>query len=110
MSKSKTLSELCSTLQVSRRAIQGYEKTGLVVASGKNKYGHLLYDAVAEERIRRIKLYQQLGFRLKEIKEIMDAPNQIVKAAISQQIENLQCEIYLKREVIREAEELIGQL
>ena len=107
MSKSKTLSELCSTLQVSRRAIQGYEKTGLVVASGKNKYGHLLYDAEAEERIRRIKLYQQLGFRLKEI---MDAPNQIVKAAISRQIENLQCEIYLKREVIREAEELIEQL
>ena len=109
MSKSKTLSELCSTLQVSRRAIQGYEKTGLVVASGKNKYGHLLYDAEAEERIRRIKLYQQLGFRLKEIKEIMDAPNQIVKAAISRQIE-VQCEIYLKREVIREAEELIEQL
>ena len=40
----------------------------------------------------------------------MDAPNQIVKAAISRQIENLQCEIYLKREVIREAEELIEQL
>ncbi len=54
MSKSKTLSELCSTLQVSRRAIQGYEKTGLVAASGKYKYGHLLYDAEAVERIRRI--------------------------------------------------------
>ena len=110
MSKSKTLSELCSTLQVSRRAIQGYEKVGLVAASGKNKYGYLLYNPEAQERIRRIKLYQQLGFRLKEIKEIMDAPNEIVKTAIKQQIENLQCEIYLKKEVIHEAEKLISKL
>ena len=34
--------EICETLGVSRRALQGYEKAGLVTASGRNKYGHLL--------------------------------------------------------------------
>lgn len=41
-----TLREICEALEVSRRAIQGYEKAGLVVATGRNKYGHLLYDEV----------------------------------------------------------------
>lgn len=32
-----------------------YEKAGLVTASGRNKYGHLLYDKDAEMRIAQIK-------------------------------------------------------
>lgn len=47
--------EICETLGVSRRALQGYEKAGLVTASGRNKYGHLLYDKDAEMRIAQIK-------------------------------------------------------
>ena len=42
--------EICETLGVSRRALQGYE-----TASGRNKYGHLLYDKDAEMRIAQIK-------------------------------------------------------
>ena len=34
---------------------KGYEKAGLVTASGRNKYGHLLYDKDAEMRIAQIK-------------------------------------------------------
>lgn len=34
-----TLREVCNKTGVSRRAIQGYEKVGLVLSSGKNKYG-----------------------------------------------------------------------
>ena len=47
MKETKTLSEVCSVLEVSRRAVQGYENAGLVSATGKNKYGHLLYDEEA---------------------------------------------------------------
>lgn len=46
MSSSKTLHELCDELRVTRRVIQGYEKAGLVSATDKNKYGHLLYASV----------------------------------------------------------------
>lgn len=47
----KTLKEICSELGVSRRAVQGYDAAGLVKATNKNKYGHLLYNRRAQERI-----------------------------------------------------------
>ena len=34
-----TLREICNIVGVSRRAVQGYEENGLVISSGKNKYG-----------------------------------------------------------------------
>ena len=86
METCKTLNELHTELGVTRRAVQGYEKAGLVSASGKNKYGHLLYDEKAQERIARIKLFQQLGFTIKEIKSLMDAPHEVVKASLEIQI------------------------
>ena len=62
-----TLREICKALEVSRRAVQGYEKAGLVSATGRNKYGHLLYDEAAMLRIEQIKFYQQLGFSIKSV-------------------------------------------
>lgn len=87
--KDMTLREVCDTITVSRRAVQGYEKAGLVSASGRNERGHLLYDASSRERIRQIKLFQQLGFSIKEIKDIIDAPNHVIKAALEERIERL---------------------
>lgn len=34
-----TLREICESLGVSRRTLQGYEKAGLVASTGRNKYG-----------------------------------------------------------------------
>lgn len=47
-----TLKEVCLLAKVSRRAIQGYEKAGLVSATGKNKRGYLLYDENAQKGLR----------------------------------------------------------
>lgn len=105
-----TLREVCDTLKVSRRAVQGYEKAGLVCASGKNRYGYLIYDEHAQERIRQIKLFQQLGFTLKEIKEIIDAPNPVVKAALEERVEKLQEKREDLDELISKAYELIETL
>lgn len=84
-----TLREICETLAISRRAIQGYEKAGLVVATGRNKYGYLLYDDAAKSRIEKIKFYQQLGFTIKEITIIIDAPNVVIKEALERQVQKL---------------------
>lgn len=84
-----TLREICAAANVSRRAVQGYEKAGLVKPSGKTKRGYLIYDEKTQERIRKIKLYQELGFKIKEIKEIIDAPNDIVKEALKIQEKKL---------------------
>ena len=110
MDETKTLSEVCSALEVSRRAVQGYENAGLVSASGKNKYGHLLYDEEAQRRIKQIRLLQQLGFRVKEIKDIIDAPAEVVAEAIKSQIEQMDDIIRQKEDAVRQAREWIKKL
>ena len=108
MDETKTLSEVCSVLKVSRRAVQGYENAGLVSATGKNKYGHLLYDEEAQRRIKQIRLLQQLGFKVKEIKEIIDAPDEVLRKAVERQIESLKAEIEYKEEIIRQAKNMVN--
>ena len=110
MDETKTLSEVCSVLEVSRRAVQGYENAGLVSATGKNKYGHLLYDEEAQWRIKQIRLLQQLGFRVKEIKDIIDAPAEVVAEAIKSQIEQMDDIIRQKEDAVRQAREWIKKL
>ena len=85
-----TLKEVCNEVGVSRRAIQGYEKLGLVQATGKMKRGYLLYDEDMILRIRTIKMYQNAGFQLKQIKGIIDEPAEVRKAALEGKITKLQ--------------------
>lgn len=105
-----TLREICETLGVSRRALQGYEKAGLVAATGRNKYGHLLYDENAKMRIAEIKFYQQLGFSIKEISEIIDAPNTVVKNALKRQVQKLVEEKNQIEYLIERANQVITKL
>ena len=65
-----TLKEVCEMLGLSRRAVQGYEKAGLIRPSARNKYGHLLYDEKTVSRIAGIQYCQKLGFELKDILEM----------------------------------------
>ena len=105
-----TLREICIAANVSRRAVQGYEKAGLVKPSGKTERGYLIYDEKSQERIRQIKLYQELGFQIKEIKEIIDAPNDIVKGALVIQVKKLREQGENIEVLIGKAQELIEKL
>ena len=105
-----TLRELCDAIGVSRRAVQGYEKAGLASASGKNKYGHLLYNEKMQGRIEKILLFQQLGFTIKEVKDLIDAPDDVLKAAFEKQVKVLiQKREYMKT-LIDKVNELIEKL
>ena len=106
----QTLRQVCAELNVSRRAVQGYEKAGLVAPSGRNKYGHLLYGEPERERIRLIRFYQQPGFQRKEIKHILDAPDPIKKAALQAKVAKLEAEHTRLRELIQQAKEYIAAL
>ncbi len=68
--KTITLKELCRQAGVSRRVIQGYEKAGILHEQGYNKMGHLLYDEREIAHVKRVRIYQQAGFSLKEIKDM----------------------------------------
>lgn len=110
MKKKMTLRELCEATGVSRRAVQGYEIAELVGASDRNKYGHLLYDQEAERRIKEIKLFQEAGFTVKQIKVLIEAPNDILKEALQEQIAKLMQEIEQKENVICEVKKMIDRL
>lgn len=105
-----TLRQVCAELGLSRRTIQGYEKAGLVAPSGRNKYGHLLYGEPERERIRLIRFYQQMGFPLKEIKSLLEAPDSVKKTVLQAQVKKLDAEQNRLLEVIRQAKEHIAAL
>ena len=108
--KDMTLREVCNTIGVSCRAIQGYEKESLVSATGKTNRGYLLYDTAAQERIKKIKLYQDMGFSLKQIKLIIDDSGPILKNALIQQQEKLNQEVEQKTTMIRIIQEMLKNL
>ena len=86
MSDLKTLREICDELGVTRRAVQGYEAANLVSPVRKNKYGYLLYGKAEQNRIKEIKRYQQFGFQIQEIKNLIDAPDCAVREALERQV------------------------
>lgn len=102
-----TLREVCKAEGVTRRAVQGYEQAGLVTPTGRNERGHLLYDQLEQEKIRQIKFFQEMGFSIKEIRELSEAPKSMVKQMIEQRIEALWKEIENKEKIIEMAEDLL---
>lgn len=105
-----TLRELCDSLGVTRRAVQGYEKAGLVCAVDKNERGYLLYDEEAQEKIDRIKVYQQFGFTIREIRYLMDAPKCELKKALEVQVEKMKGEREKMDALIKKAYEIIDAM
>ena len=105
-----TLREICVAAGVTRRAVQGYEKAGLVAPTGKTARGYLLYDMDSQERIKLIKLYQQLGFSIKDIKEIIDEPKAVKRRALEDRVERLKEEGNNIENLIEKAYELIALL
>ena len=82
----------------------------LVSASGKNKYGHLLYDQAAEERIRNIRFYQQIGFPVREISGIIDASIPVKRKALKNRIKALKREQDELKRLIEKALKLLDSL
>lgn len=105
-----TLRELCEGLDISRRVIQGYEKAGLVVPSDKTKRGYLLYDEKTKEKIKQIRFYQQLGFKIREIEWLLDASGNELKEKLEEQVKKLKEDQIEMDELIEKAQELIDRI
>ena len=104
-----TLKEVCKKLGVTRRAVQGYEKAGLVSYSGKNKYGYLLYDDVAIEKIRIIKMYQDFGFTIRGIKELLAVSDEIYMRMMKERIEAMKLELSMLEKKVQIAEKCVQE-
>lgn len=70
-----TVNEVSKLTGVSARTLQYYDTIGLLKPSRYTESGYRLYDDTALERLQQILLFKELEFPLKEIKEIIDAPD-----------------------------------
>lgn len=104
-----TLREVCNLLGVTRRAVQGYEKVGLVEAFGRNKYGYLLYDELAVEKIKTIKQYQEFGFSVKEIKVLSQVPTEEYVTMMTNRLSKMKEELRKLEVNIEKMEQMIHE-
>lgn len=84
-----TVNEVSKLTGISVRTLQYYDNIGLLKPSGYTESGYRLYDDTALERLQQVLLFKELEFPLKEIKEIIDAPDFDRNKALQQQIELL---------------------
>ena len=84
-----TVNEVSKLSGVSIRTLHYYDNIGLLHPTEVTDAGYRLYDDAALERLQQILLFRELEFPLKEIREILDAPNFDRNKALEQQIELL---------------------
>lgn len=84
-----TVNEVSKLSGVSIRTLQYYDTIGLLPATAYTEAGYRLYDDTAMERLQQILLFKELEFSLKEIRQIIDAPNFDRSKALEQQVELL---------------------
>ena len=108
--RNRTLRDIYEEYGISRRTIQGYEKEGLVQATDKMKRGYLLYNEEMVERMMQIRFYQDIGYRVRQIKDIIDATNDIKKEALEVKLEELKAEKNKINDLIHQVEKMIAEL
>lgn len=82
----KTVKEISRLTGISVRTLHHYDAIGLLKPSRVTDAGYRLYDDAALARLQTILLFRALEFPLKEIRDILDAPDFDPMAALEQQI------------------------
>ena len=86
----KTVKEVSRITGVSVRTLHHNDALGLLKPTQVTAAGYRLYDDVALGRLQTILLFRELQFPLKEIKEMLEAPDFDPMAALEDQIQLLQ--------------------
>ena len=100
----KTVKEVSLRTGVSVRALHHYHSIGLLRPTKVTEAGYRLYDEAALERLYMILVYRELGLSLKEIGDLLDAPdynrNRVLEhqiALMQERVEKLQNRITLAK-------------
>jgi len=86
----KTVTQVSQLTGVSVRTLHHYDAIGLLRPTAVTEAGYRLYDGDALERLYLILLYRELGFPLKEIRAILEAPDFDRNRILSHQIQLMQ--------------------
>lgn len=106
----KTVKEVSALTGVSVRTLHYYDRIGLLKPTLVTESGYRQYDDAAVERLRWIGLYQEIGFSLKQIEEILDSDDETRNELLRKQISAME-EKRLKLEnriMIAKGIEMIG--
>lgn len=71
----KTISQVAELTGVSTRTLQYYDEIGLLKPSELTQSGYRLYNDGALQKLQQILFFKELGFKLKEISEILQKPD-----------------------------------
>ena len=71
----KSISQVAKLTGISTRTLQYYDEIGLLKPSETTDSGYRLYDDDALQELQQILFFKELGFQLKEIKEILQRPD-----------------------------------
>ena len=102
----KRVEEVCRLFGVSRRTLQYYDNEGILPAK-RSEENYRLYDEEAMERLWEILWYKEMGFKLKEIKEILAVPQKERSNYLKQKIQSIEGKIQdleEKKKFIRQIE------
>ncbi|MGN1250992.1 MAG: MerR family transcriptional regulator [Candidatus Spyradocola sp.] len=81
----RTVKDVSALTGVSVRTLRYYDRIGLLRPEAVTEAGYRLYGDASLERLRHILLYRELGFSLREIGTILDAPDFDRGRALEQQ-------------------------
>ena len=71
----RTISQVAELTGISTRALQYYDEIGLLKPSGLTQSGYRLYNDEALQKLQQILFFKELGFKLKDIREILEKPD-----------------------------------
>lgn len=102
----KTISQVAELTGISTRTLQYYDEIGLLKPSELTQSGYRLYNDEALQKLQQILFFKELGFKLKDINEILLKPDFDRIAAFKKQKELL----FLKRNRIDKLIQLLSRL
>ena len=89
----KTVNEIAQQAHISVRTLHHYDAIGLLKPTEITEAGYRLYDDAALERLYLILLFRELEFSLKDIQQILDAPDFDRNRILEQQVELLKAKV-----------------
>lgn len=71
----RTISQVAELTGISIRTLQYYDEIGLLKPSELTQSGYRLYNDEALQNLQQILFFKELGFTLKDIREILQKPD-----------------------------------
>ncbi|SHJ22597.1 MerR family transcriptional regulator, Zn(II)-responsive regulator of zntA [Clostridium cavendishii DSM 21758] len=111
MQENYSIGELVKKLNMNKETIRYYERIGLLIEPKKDKNGYRVYGKEDIEKIQFINIVKNLGFKLREIKILMDeellyGDLKHIKEVISKKV----LEINIKLDELQEKRELLKKV